>query len=116
LPTGISEEAKQSMGEVNPRLKPFAPIYGVEVGDATKAFPLDEQVERACFLDNVGGEPIAVFWYGPTKSAVAFHRELDDRVLTLRADDVSPETAPFKDQETGSRWTLAGRCVDGPLK
>jgi hypothetical protein len=29
---------------------------------------------------------------------------------------VSPETAPFKDKETGSRWTLAGRAVDGPLR
>ena len=29
---------------------------------------------------------------------------------------VGPETAPFKDRETGTRWTLAGRAVDGPLK
>jgi hypothetical protein len=36
--------------------------------------------------------------------------------LTLYADDISPESAPFKDKETGSRWTLAGRAVDGPMR
>ena len=116
LPTTFSDEAKQSMGKVDDRLKPLASVHGVEVGPSAKAFPLDESVERACFLDDVGGKPIAVFWYGPTKSSVAFHRKLDDRVLTFFADQISPETAPFKDKETGSRWTLAGRCVDGPLK
>ena len=64
----------------------------------------------------VGGEPVAVFWYGPTKSAVAFSAKLEDRTLTFYADKISPETAPFKDKETGTRWTLAGRGVDGPLR
>ena len=34
----------------------------------------------------------------------------------MYADDVSPETAPYKDKETGTRWTLAGRGIDGPLR
>ena len=116
LPTEMSAAAKQSLGQVDDRLQPLVRVHGVEVGEATKAFPLDESVERACWIDEVGGEPIAVFWYAPTKSSIAFRRQLDDRTLTLFADDISPETAPFKDKETGSRWTLAGRCVDGPLK
>ena len=37
-------------------------------------------------------------------------------VYYCHADNVSPETAPFKDKETGTRWTLAGRAVDGSLK
>ena len=116
LPTEMSAEAKQSLGAVDDRLKPLAWVHGVEVGDSAKAFPLNESIERACYVGDVGGEPVAVFWYGPTKSSVAFRRKLDDRTLTFFADDISPETAPFKDKETGSRWTLAGRCVDGPLK
>jgi hypothetical protein len=36
--------------------------------------------------------------------------------LTFAADEISPETAPFKDRESGTRWTLAGRGVDGPLR
>ena len=116
LPVEMTAEAKASMGQTDPRLPPRAPVLGVEISERGKAYPLDEAVERACFADTIGGEPIAVFWYGPTRSAVAFSRRLDARTLTLYADAISPDTAPFKDQETGSRWTLAGRAVDGPLK
>ena len=62
------------------------------------------------------GDGVAVFWYGPTQSAVAFSKKLEERTLTFYASESSPESAPFKDKETGTRWTLAGRGVDGPLR
>jgi hypothetical protein len=116
LPTTMSDGARKSMGEVDSRLKPRTLVMGVEVNERTQAFPIDTAAERACFMSAVGGEPVAVFWYGPTRTAVAYSAKLDDRTLTLYADEISPETAPFKDKETGTRWTLAGRGVDGPLK
>ena len=116
LPTRMSEEAKRSMGEVDPRLPPMANVLGVEFRLLNKAYPLDALPERACVLDKVGDREIVVLWYGPTQTAVAFDRKLGDRTLTLYADDVSPESAPFKDEETGTRWTLAGRAIDGPLR
>jgi hypothetical protein len=116
LPTEMSEGARQSMGKVDARLKPLAPVMGVEIEGRTLAVPLEGAGERACFNTTVAGTPVSVFWYGPTRTAVAYSGRLDDRVLTLYADDISPETAPFKDKETGTRWTLAGRAVDGPLK
>ena len=64
----------------------------------------------------MGETAVAVFWYRPTLTAVAFNSQLEGRTLTFYADKDSPETAPFKDRETGTRWTLAGRGVDGPLK
>jgi hypothetical protein len=64
----------------------------------------------------LSGESLAVFWYGPTRSAIAFSSRLDGRQLTFYADSASPETAPFKDRETGTRWTLAGRAIDGELR
>ena len=112
----MTQEAKQTMGFSDPRLVPLKPVLGVELDSRGKAFPLDETTERACWLDRVGGTDIAVLWYGPTRSAIAYNRQLGDRVLTLYADSISPETAPFKDKETGTRWTLAGRAVDGPLR
>ena len=116
LPSQLTEEAKNNMGKVDERLKPQTIVLGVEVGDVTKAYPLDGGVERACFTDDLGGEPLAVFWYGPTRSAITFSSRLEGRQLTFYADSGSPETAPFKDRETGTRWTLAGRAVDGPLR
>ncbi len=116
LPVSMSQEATASMGKVDSRLKPLSNVLGVTAGGQAKAYPLDGHGERACALDVLGGEPIAAFWYGPTRSAVAFSRRLGDRTLTFYADNGSPETAPFKDKETGTRWTLAGRAVDGRLK
>lgn len=116
LPVEMSQEARETMGQVDERLKPLAPVLGVEVNGETQVFPLDALGERACFISTLGSMPVAVFWYGPTRSAAAFSTQLDGRKLTFYADDVSPETAPFKDKETGSRWTLAGRAVDGPLR
>jgi hypothetical protein len=116
LPAELTQEARQSMGEVDPRLKPLAWVLGVKVGDETMAFPLDGADERAGFRDTVGGQPVAALWYGPTSTAVGYRGRLEDKDLTLYADEVSPETAPFKDRETGTRWTLAGRGIDGPMR
>jgi hypothetical protein len=116
LPTEISPDAKATMGQVDSRLEPETLVLGVESANLIKAYPLYTAQERACFSDNEGGAAIAVFWYGPTHSAVAFSTALKARTLSFYADEGSPETAPFKDKETGSRWTLAGRAVDGPLR
>ncbi len=116
LPTQLSKEAEQSMGEVDKRMKPLAQVMGVTVGDARKAFPLDNAGSRAAYTDTIAGEPVVVFWFGPTKSAVAFSSKVDGKPLTFYADKTSPETAPFKDKETGTRWSLAGRGVDGKLR
>ena len=116
IPDEISAEAKATMGKVDSRLKPDALVLGIESGSFVKAYPLDQTRERACFTDQQDGIAVAVFWYKPTRSAIAFSSKLRDRSLSFYADDASPETAPFKDKETGSRWTLAGRAVDGPLR
>jgi hypothetical protein len=116
LPATLSAEAQQTMGKVDPRLAPLAEVLGLDLGGEVKAFPLEQAPERACFRDRIGGVEIAVFWYKPTQTAVAYNAKLGERLLTLYADDLSPETAPIKDKETGSRWTLAGRAVDGPLR
>jgi len=116
LPSEMSVEAKESMGVVDARLDPMTLVLGVESGGQTKAFPIDQTKERACDTDAVGGEPIAVFWYKPTRTATAWSARIDERTLHFYADRISPETAPFKDKETGTRWTLAGRGIDGPLR
>ncbi len=116
LPTETHPEALRSMGQVDPRLAAMTNVLGVEIDGVTKAFPLDELAERACINDTVGETPICVFWYQPTQTAVAFERKLSGQLLDFVADTVSPESAPVKDDQTRTRWTLAGRGVDGPLQ
>ncbi len=116
LPIQKHDDALASIGPVDKRLSSKALVLGVEVGAAQKAYPLDEKQERSCFVDTLKGKGYAVFWYSPTRSATAFETVMDGKPLTFLADQVSPETAPFKDRETGTRWSLAGRGVDGPLR
>lgn len=118
LPTAMEPLARASMGRADPRLSPLRTVLGVWAGGKTMAFPLDESLSnyRQCFTDHVGGKEVAVFWYGATKSAVAFETTLDGQHLTFYADSIAPETAPFMDKETRTRWTLAGRGIDGPLR
>ena len=116
LPEDLSAEAKATLGQPDERLPPMSLVLGVEHGDQQKAFALDASVERACLLDEIAEKPVAVFWYGPTRTAAAFERVVDGQTLTFEADSISPESAPFKDRETGTRWTIAGRGVDGPLR
>jgi hypothetical protein len=116
LPAQLSPEARQTMGQVNARLDPRHLVLGVDLGARGKAFPLDPAAERACWTDTVAGTDVAVLWYGPTQTAAAYQRSLNGQTLTLFADEISPESAPFKDKETGTRWTIAGRAIDGPLR
>ncbi len=116
LPTKISAEALASIGTVDSRLDRFSTVLGIDAKNEPLAVSLPVDSARACVMANLDDQSIAVFWYGPTKTAVAFLGELEGQTLTFYADEISPETAPFKDRQTGSRWTLAGRAVDGPLR
>lgn len=116
LPRDLAAEAESTIGAVDRRLPAKATVMGVEMGSQAKAYRLDKAPERACFTDVIGREAIAVFWYRPTSTAVAYNARLNSQTLSFYADNVSPETAPFKDRETGTRWTLAGRGIDGPLR
>ncbi|MEO2017145.1 MAG: DUF3179 domain-containing (seleno)protein [Fuerstiella sp.] len=116
IPTTISAQAKASMGKVDKRLDAMTAVLGVEFGEKQKTFPLDGLSGRACLLDELDGLPVAVFWYGRTRTAASFDRRVDGKTLTFHADKISPETAPFKDKETGTRWSIAGRGIDGPLR
>jgi hypothetical protein len=116
LPEKMSPEALTSIGTVDKRLKKFTPVLGIEGKTEYLAVPLDGLADRNCRMVQVDGREITVFWYGPTKSAVAFYATVDGKKLTFYADGISPETAPFKDKETGTRWSLAGRGIDGKLR
>jgi len=116
LPKMMSKEASESLQQMDDRLKVNQDILGVEFANSQRAYPLPAEKARACFLDEVDGEAIAVFWYRNTNTAVAFDRKVDDRLLTFYADEISPESAPFKDKETSTRWSIAGRGIDGPLR
>jgi len=66
--------------------------------------------------DSVGKTNIAVLYEAGTSTCAAVSRELDGSVLTFEFRSDSREKPGFYDTETGSRWTIEGLAVEGPLK
>jgi len=113
--------------EPDPRFPALERVVGVRVNGMTKAYPFSViEVERVV-NDVVDGIPVVVFW-GASDTAdaldasqvadgrgvgtgIAFSPVVDGRVLTFTAID----DTTFRDEETGSTWTLLGVAIDGPL-
>lgn len=124
-------------------LPPRALVVGVEVGGASKAFPLERLRQARVILDEVGGVPVAV-WLGPDDRSVrVFDRRLgrrlgrrldgtaadgtaadgtvDERTVADGAVDdrvldfVAAGDGTLRDLATGSTWSFTGQATSGPL-
>ncbi|MDH3754784.1 MAG: DUF3179 domain-containing protein [Acidimicrobiia bacterium] len=113
-------------GDPDDRLPALERVVGVTVGDELKAYPFSVIQTQPAINDEVGGEPIAVFWGGTTTDAldgvviaesdqigsgIAYERTVNGQVLTFTAngDDT------FTDAETSTTWNLLGQAIDGEL-
>lgn len=95
----------------DPRLALSDLLLGVRVGDAARAYPLERLAKTGGVVEEtVEGVPLTVWFDAPSRTAVAYHARVGDRVRSFHR---RPEG--FVEQETGSRFTLTGRAVDGPL-
>jgi hypothetical protein len=94
------------------------------------------EAKSQLITENLDGTPRVVLWYGPTRTAAAYRPIASPpvkhsppgkpdpppakdapppRPVTLTVD-AKGGPAPFVDQETGSRWDIAGRAIEGSLK
>ena len=123
LPTRVNDESRRTRPPADPRLPAEQPVLGVAEGKEARAYPLDALAKAGLVRDTVGGTECVVLWYGPTRTAAAYRplatpprkEDGEPRPVTLVADGKGGE-APFVDRETGSRWDIAGRAVEGSLQ
>jgi Protein of unknown function (DUF3179) len=112
-------------GEVDDRLSTIERVVGLEINDDAVAYPFSLLAELRAVEDTVGGERIVVFHQPGTASALAeadiaeardigatgvFRPQAAGRDLTFRVDGDD-----IFDNETGSRWNVLGKAVEGPL-
>ena len=116
LPTVPNPTSVQTRGAVDARLPATTEVLGVKVGQDCVAFPLDGLPARAVLKDKVGGWTVAVLWLGMTRSAIAFRAVTNGASLELAVDPIASDVDPFKDLNTGTRWSMAGRGIDGLLR
>jgi len=108
------------------RLKPMEKVIGVRVDDAQRAYPYSISKNEKVINDDLSETPIIIFHTEGARSAMdaaqidqsrkdgttgAFSRIIDDKTLTfLYLNDT------IVDDQTGSRWSISGKSVGGPLE
>jgi hypothetical protein len=116
LPTEPELASVATRGAIDTRLPAEAPVLGVLVNGKCMAFPLSELPPCAVLQDKVGGISVAVFVQDAARAATAFRAVKGDAKLEFGVDGIAPVTAPFKDKNTSTRWSIAGRGIDGLLR
>ena len=96
------------------RLKPKTMILGVDVGGASKAFPLEALRRERVVNDTLGGKPILIVHQPASDTTTAFVARAVGRTLTFAASNEG--ATELTDRETKSRWTPYGECLSGTLK
>ncbi|CAN5132064.1 DUF3179 domain-containing protein [soil metagenome] len=117
-------------GELDERLPATSRVLGIARAGDIVAFPYEVVAADAVggwavVVEQVAGEPVAVFWKAGTASALdsqeiaegrdvgaiaAYRPNAGGRALTLEA-----RKSGIVDRETGSVWSILGRAVSGPL-
>lgn len=113
-------------GPTDDRLPPKEKVVAVSLGDTHKGYPHSVTRKKRVVHDKIGNRPLVVFHAPGAVSALdarkisrskedgttgVFERQVDGRTLTFQYEG----QGRFKDNETGSVWTVTGQSVEGPL-
>jgi len=113
-------------GEVDSRLPAMERIIDVQVDGNYRIYPLSVISEKKIINDTFEDQPLVIFFTSKTVSVldeknIAESREIGS--VTVFKPVVNNELLSFKmgskgfeDVQTGSQWSIAGKCVSGKLK
>jgi len=88
-------------------------VVGVELPEATKAYPLRVMNEEPVVNDTIGDTHLLVVFDIDAVSTAVFDRTVNDQILTFVETDTP---GIITDEETGTTWNaLTGLAIDGPL-
>ena len=119
LPQSLLAESRGTRPAPDPRWDAEERVFGLAVGEASRAWPLKGfPTQPEARHVTVGGQRAVILWEPATRTAAAYAPETDGKTpepATLSAEP-SDRDAPWRDRETGSHWSIAGRAVSGPRK
>lgn len=91
------------------RLDDGEEVVGVVVDGVARAYPVRTLGDEAV-NDEVAGTPLVVFSSAEGPTGSVYDRRVDDDELTFVFAD-----GHYRDEQTGTRWDIDGRALDGPL-
>src|SRR6266849_559063 len=103
---------RELIREQDTRLPNYEQVIGIEIHDGHKAYAVSTLRKEPVVNDKVGSASILVVYAATSDTTTAFSRMLNGRPLTFRAAG----SGTLLDNETGSKWSFYGECVEGSLK
>jgi Protein of unknown function (DUF3179) len=89
-------------------------VAGIEIGDRSKAFPIETLHQTGAIVDVIGDVPVLLVLLPDEKSVRAFDRRVAGRTLEfVRAGALSHPI--LIDLQDGGEWEFTGRARTGPL-
>jgi Protein of unknown function (DUF3179) len=121
LPTAVNNDSRKSRGPTDARLPAETMVLGVWDGKGARAYRLDDLEKVGVVHETIDDQPRLVLYYGPTKTAAAYHQPWGtsglkgDAGWIFSVDQDEPE-APFVDKRLSRHWDITGRPRDGGPK
>ncbi|NOR74732.1 MAG: DUF3179 domain-containing protein, partial [Draconibacterium sp.] len=113
-------------GEIDSRLPAMERVIDIQSKGEFKIYPHSKVTTEKVINDEFNGLKLVLFFQSGTNSILdskdistakdigsitVFERVIDDKNLTFKK-----RGDKFKDNETGSIWTITGKCIKGKLK
>lgn len=88
-------------------------VVGVELDDASIAYPFSVLNSKPVVNDSIGGTELLVVFDESRAASAVFDRTLGEQTLTFK---IAGSSEMISDNETGSTWNaFTGLAIDGPL-
>ncbi len=98
------------------RLPSNALVVGVEAGGEFAGFTLQYLQATGGVLNTmVGDAPVLVMYDALSQTGIAFSRTLNSQTLDFDVANPPGGAITVVDRQTGSRWNVFGKAIDGPL-
>ena len=92
-------------------------VLGICRQDELKSYPFEEMPVTAVINDIVGDDALVVIFDYDSRTAIPYFSDIDGEILRFyQVESEGQLPVEFMDAETGTRWDMLGRAVEGPLK
>jgi hypothetical protein len=88
-------------------------VIGMEVGDASRAYPLSAILAESVVADHLGGKPLLLITGPDGKSVRAFIAQIDGQDIQLFRKTGTADWA-LVDSTSGGEWNFRGCATSGP--
>lgn len=121
-----NEQPRLFKGEVDDRLPAMERIIDIKVNGKYKIYPMSKISKKQVLNDNFEGQPVVFFHTEKTVSVLDANNIAESKQIgsvTVFDPYIGDQRLTFKktkkgfvDNETGSVWSITGKCIDGDLK